>query len=80
MKKKWTNTSVIVDCLIFPATPEKKTQGIRPVAKAQVLISVEQKKLFQEKAEQKKLEEERVCVCVCLCSSTCWFLPVARHL
>ena len=21
-----------------------------------------------------------VCVCVCLCSSTCWFLPAARHL
>ena len=20
------------------------------------------------------------CVCVCLCSSTCWFLPAARHL
>ena len=49
----------LVDCFIFPATPEKKAQSIRPVAKARVLTSVEQRKMFREKVEQKRVEEER---------------------
>ena len=48
----------MVDCFIFPATPEKKGQSIRPVAKARVLTSVEQRKMFQEKVEQKGVGEE----------------------
>ena len=36
----------LVYCFIFPVTPKKKTQSIRPIAKAQVLTSVEQQKIF----------------------------------
>ena len=40
---------LLVDCYIFLATPKKKSQSIRPV-----VTSVEQQKIFREKAEQKR--------------------------
>ena len=43
----------------FPNNTQKKTQSIRPAAKAWVLTSVEQQKIFLEKVEQKRAEEER---------------------
>ena len=53
INKKWTSTT-----LIGSNTQKKKTQSIRPVAKAQVLTSVEQRKILREKVEQKRVEEE----------------------
>ena len=49
----------LVHCFIFPVTPKKKTQSIRRVAKARVLTSVEQPKIFREKVEQKRVEEHK---------------------
>ena len=61
-KSKNTLLSVIpaslVDSLIIPKTSEKKERNIRVVSKAHVLTSGEHRKLFREKVEKMRSEEE----------------------